>query len=253
MIPNKIVTIFIGIFLTLGTIFLGILSWNAVKEHDYIGISPKLTHSISITGEGKVTGVPDIAKIQLGYSVEKPTVAAAQKDNTDKMNSLIDKLKNDFKIDPKDIQTANYYISPQYNYDNGKQTLRGYSVSQNLSVKVRQLDKVSQILDAAGAIGLNQVGSLSFEIDNPEKLKQQAREAALAQAKDKAEALANVVGVKLGKIISFSESSTGDQPTPPIYAMDKTVSGLGGASVAPSVEAGSNEITVIATVEYEIL
>ncbi len=250
MIPNKIVTIFISAVLTVGVIYLGILSWNAVKAHDYIGISPKLTHSISIVGEGKVTGVPDVANIQLGYSVEKPTVAAAQKDNSDKMNAMIDKLKKDFKIDAKDIQTANYYISPQYDWNNGKQTLRSYLVSQNLNVKVRQMDKVSSIIEAAGSIGLNQVGNLSFEIDNPEKLKQEAREKALAQAEEKAEALAKVVGVKLGKIISFSESSNDNQPVP-IYALSKTAEGMGGA--APAVEAGSNEITIIATVEYEIL
>lgn len=251
MIPNKIVTIFIGVFLTLGTIYLGILSWNAVKTHDYIGISPKQSHSISIIGEGKVTGVPDVAKIQLGYSVEKKTVAQAQKENTNKMNSMVEKLKKDFKIDAKDIKTVNYYISPQYDWFNGKQTLRGYSVSQDISVKVREMDKVSLILDAAGAIGLNQVGNLSFEIDNPEKLKQEAREKALAQAKAKAEALSNIVGVKLGKIISFSESSSDNQPIP-IYSLNKMAEGMGGGG-APAVEAGSNEITVFATVQYEIL
>jgi uncharacterized protein len=251
MIPNKIVTIFIGIFLTLGTIYLALLSWNTYKEHYYIGISPKTPHSIIIVGEGKITGVPDIANIQLGYSIEKPTVAAAQKDNTDKMNAMIDKLKKDFKIDPKDIQTANYFISPQYDWNNGKQTLRSYLVSQNLNVKLRQMDKVSAIIEAAGASGLNQVGNLSFEIDNPEQLRQAAREKALAQAKEKAEALSKVVGVKLGKIISFSESANDNQPQP-LYALDKSAVGIGGGG-APTVEAGSNEITIIATVEYEIL
>ena len=251
MIPNKIVTIFIGAFLTLGTIYLALLSWNAVKEHDYIGVSPKQAHSISIVGQGKVTAVPDVAKIQLGYSVEKRTVAEAQKDNSNKMNGMIDKLKKDFKIDAKDIQTANYYISPQYDWNNGRQTLRSYLVSQNLNVKVRQMDKVSAIIEAAGSIGLNQVGNLNFEIDNPEKLKQAAREKALAQAKEKAEALAKVVGVKLGKIISFSESS-GDNPPMPFYSLNKMAEGIGGGA-APEVLAGSNEITIVATVEYEIL
>lgn len=252
MIPNKIVTIFIGVFLMLATIYLGILSWNAFAEHDYIGISPKESHAISIVGEGKVIGVPDIANIQLGYSIEKPTVAAAQKDNSDKMNAMIDKLKKDFKIDAKDIQTANYFISPQYDWNNGRQTLRSYLVSQNLNVKLRQMDKVSSIIEAAGLSGLNQVGNLSFAIDNPEKLKEEARAKALAQAKEKAEALSKVVGVKLGKIISFSESANQPGPIFGDYAMSEKV-GLGGGGAAPAVEAGSNEIIIIATVEYEIL
>lgn len=252
MIPNKIVTIFIGAFLTLGTVYVALLSWNAYKAHNYIGVSPKTPHSIVIVGEGKVTGVPDVAKIQLGYSIIKNTVAEAQKDNTTKMNGMVEKLKKDFKIDPLDIQTLNYSISPQYDWTSGRQILKGYTVSQDLSVKVRNLDKVSQILDAAGQASMNQIGSLSFEIDQPEKLKQEAREKAISQAKAKAEALAKVVGVKLGKIISFSESAS--QPPTPLYdnyrLMEKSA-GAGGAS--PTIEAGSNEITIIATVEYEIL
>jgi uncharacterized protein len=251
MCQNKIVMYFTGVLLALGSIYLAILGWNGFKEHAYIGISPKTPHSISIVGEGKVSATPDIAEIQLGYSVEKKTVAEAQQDNSLKMNAMIDKLKKDFKIDAKDIKTANYYITPQYDWANNRQALRGYTVSQNLNVKVRQMDKVSAILDAAGSIGLNQVGNLTFSIDNPEKLKQEARAMAISQAKDKAEALSKIVGVKLGRIISFSESA--NQPQPPMYASYKVMDSAVGSGAAPAVEAGTNEITIMATVEYEIL
>jgi len=252
MIPNKIVTVFIGVFLTLGTIYLALISRNAYTAHDYIGVSPKTPHSIVIIGEGKVTAVPDIASIQLGYSIVKKTVAEAQKDNTTKMNGMVEKLKKDFKIDPKDIKTLNYSISPQYDWTSGRQILKGYTVSQDLTVKVRDLDKVSLVLDAAGQVGMNQIGSLAFEIDQPEKLKQEAREKAIAQAKEKAEALAKVVGVKLGKIVSFSEAANqAPMPLYDNYRMMKESSAVGGAS--PAIEAGSNEITITATVEYEIL
>ncbi|MBU0722566.1 SIMPL domain-containing protein [Patescibacteria group bacterium] len=252
MIPNKIVTIFVSIMLVVSAVYLGILSWNAIKTHNYIGINPRENYFISITGEGKVTGVPDVAKIQLGYSVEKKTVADAQKENTAKMNAIIDKLKKDFKIDSQDIKTVNYSISPQYEWaPSGKQTLRGYLVSQDLTVKVREMNKISQVLDVAGAIGINQVGNLFFEIDKPEKLKEEARAKALEQAKSKAEALSDIVGVKLGKIISFSESSSDGAPMP-MYSLNKMDESIGGGGAAQSVEAGSNEITVYATVQYEI-
>ncbi|MDD5032283.1 MAG: SIMPL domain-containing protein [Patescibacteria group bacterium] len=253
MIPNKIVTIFIGVFLTLGSIYLAILSWNAVKTHDYIGVSEEQRHSIMVTGEGEVIGVPDIAKVQLGYNVEKKTVAEAQKDNTEKMNAVIKKLKDDFKIDEKDIKTVNYSIYPQYDWSKGKQTFRGYEVSQNLEVKVREMEKVSQILDAAGGLGLNQIGSLSFEVDNEETLKQEARIKAIEAAKTKAEDLAKVAGVKLGRIISFSES--GNNYIPVAYSSYKATDealGMGGG-VSPEIQAGSSEIKITATVEYEIL
>ena len=252
MIPNKIVTIFIATFLTLGSIYLAILSWNAVKTHDYIGISEQQRHSITVTGDGEVIGVPDIAKVQLGYSVEKKTVAAAQADNTEKMNAVIKKLKDDFKVDAKDIKTINYSIYAQYDWNKGTQIFRGYEVSQNLEIKLREMGKVSQILDAAGGLGLNQIGSLTFEVDDEETLKQEARIKAIEAAKTKAEDLAKVAGVKLGRIISFSESS--DRVAPIAYNSSYKMTedaGLGGA--APAIEAGSSEIKITATVEYEIL
>lgn len=251
MIPNKIVTIFASIVLSVAAVYLGILSWNAVKAHNYIGVSEEQRHSIIIVGEGKVVGVPDVASVQLGYSVEKKTVAEAQKDNTEKMNAVIAKLKDEFKIDAKDIQTTNYNISPMYDWSDGRQKLRGYQVSQNLNIKIRDMEKVSRILEAAGNAGLNQIGGLNFEIDDPEKLRQEARELALKQAEEKAEALAKIAGVKLGKVISFSETSNEPYPVYREYGLMKA-DGIGGGE-APAVEAGSTEIRITATVEYEIL
>lgn len=245
---NKIVTIFISVFLTLGTIYLVLLSWNAYKAHNYIGVSPKENHSIVIVGEGKAIGVPDIAKINLGYSVEKKTVTEAQKENVAKMSSLINKLKKDFKINEQDIKTTIYTISSQYDYlAGGKQELRGYQVYQNLAIKVRDINKVSQILDVASVLGINTVDSMAFEIDNPEKLREEARKKAIEQAKIKADALSMIANVKIGKIISFSESGG--------YVMSDDMRGMGGSNaiISSSIESGSNEITIFATVEYEIL
>lgn len=254
MIPNKIVTIFVSIILSVGAIYLGILSWNAVEEHNYIGISPKENHSVYITGKGKATGTPDVAKIQLGYSVEKKTVGEAQKENTEKMNAITNKLKKDFKIDSNNIKTIDYSISPQYDYapTTGNQTLRGYSVSQDLVIIVKEMNKISQILDVAGAIGINQVGNLLFEIDDLEKLTQEARIKALEQAKIKAESLSRIAGVKLGKIISFSETSNEPVSYEDLDMRLEKIAPLD-ANAVSSVEAGSNEITVFATIQYEII
>ena len=252
MIPNKIVTIFISIVLAVGAIFLAILSMNAWKASDYIGVSEEQRHSITVTGEGEVVGVPDIAKIQLGYTIEKSTVVAAQKDNTEKINQTVEKLKKDFDINKKDIKTSNYNISPMYNWYEGKRTVRGYQVRQNINVKIRDLDKVGDILQVAGDLGLNQINNLSFEIDEPESLKQEAREEAIKEAKEKAESMAEVVGVKLGRIINFSEH-TGS----PSAIYETAYKGLdmarGSNEIAPSIEVGSTEININVSIEYEIL
>ncbi|MFA6551570.1 MAG: SIMPL domain-containing protein [Patescibacteria group bacterium] len=254
MIPNKYITIFVSVLLAITTIWVGVLTRNSVKTYRYIGQSVEQKHSINISGEGKVIAVPDVAKIQLGLQTEKKTVAEAQKENTAKMNAVIDKLKKDFKIDAKDIQTANYNIYPQYDRNNGKQTFRSYQVTQNVNVKIRNMDKISDILQVVGDAGLNQVGGLTFEVDEPEKIKQQARELAIKNAKEKADALAKIADVKLGKVISFSEyANDSSSRVYNDYAM-KSATGMGGAEIAPApaVEAGSTEIVITANVEYEI-
>lgn len=230
-------------------IYLILLSRNVVKQYQYIGRSEAQRDTIAISAQGKVTALPDIASISAGVQTEKRTVAEAQKENTSKMNAIIAKLK-EFGVASEDIKTVNYTIYPQYDYVNGKQTERGYQVSQNVDVKIRDLSKIGDILASVGDLGANQVGGVSFTIDDPESLRQQARIQGLEAAKAKAQALAEAAGVKLGKVVGFSESS-GYVPGPIYY--DKAMGLGGGGGAAPSIESGSQDVTVDVTVLYEIL
>lgn len=250
--PPKDFLIFFGVLFCLAlTVFLGVLSWNEIKKHSYIGKSLEFPYTITISGEGKVTVIPDIATVELGAQTEKSTVTVAHKENTEKINKLIDSLKK-LGIEKKDIQTVGYNVYPQYDWVEGKQILRNYVVSQNVRVKIRDLEKIGDVLALVGELNLNQVGGLSFTVDEPEVYRQQARIKALENAKEKAEALAQVAGVKLGKIISFSEES-GEVPPSPYYKGYEALGlGGGGTAPAPTVEAGSQEITVNVTVSYEI-
>lgn len=231
-------------------VFLGTLVANNLKSYQYIGKPTAERDTIAISGEGKVTGIPDIATISVGLQTEKADVKSAQTENTTKMNRLITNLKN-LGVESKDIQTSYYNIYPQYDWPNGKQILRGYQVSQGVTVKIRNLTKIGDILAAAGENSANQVSGLSFNIDDPEALRQEARVKALENAKEKADALARVAGVDLGKIVSFSEYSG-----TPSYSAYKMIDGLGygGGSegAAPAVESGSMDILVNVTVSYEI-
>jgi uncharacterized protein YggE len=237
----------ISLFLIMLSAWLGIKAWNGIREHKFIGV-PIEQHTITVTGEGKVIAVPDIAMIQLGMMVEKKTVAEAQGENTKTMNSIIAKLK-EFGVDAKDIQTTNYNISPVYDYDNGRSTLRGYQVSQNVQVKVRKLDKAGEILGIAGSLGANQVGGINFMNEDPEALRQEARLEAIANAREKAEALAKASGVTLRRVISFSESTSGGYPIYFGYGGDKRAEA---SAPAPTIEPGSNDIIINASVTYEI-
>ncbi len=230
--------------------WLGLKARNEAKQFDYIGV-PIERNVISVSGEGKVVAIPDIAAIDLGTTIERPTVAASQKENTRVMNEVLAKLAA-AGIDKKDIQTTSYNVYPSYDWRDGKQTLRGYTVSQNVHVKIRDLDKVGDIIGQAGALGANQIGGIQFTVDDPEKLKEEARGKAIENAKAKAAALGQSAGVRLVRVVSFNESSGDGRPQPLYYAKDML--GMGGAEAAPapSVEAGSTEIVVDVSMTYEI-
>lgn len=224
---------------------------NDNKKFQFIGKTP-VRDTISVNGEGKVVGLPDVALASVGLLTENKDVVKAQTENTNKMNALINKIKG-FDVDSKDIQTTNYSISPRYDWPDGKQVLRGYQVSQSLQLKIRDLGKIGAILSAAGEAGANQVSGVSFTIDDPEKLRQEARSKAMDNALIKAQALAEKGKVKLGKLVGYYEDNA-----PPSYAKAYEGYGMGGGPTmmnapAPTVETGSLDVIVDVTLTYEIL
>jgi uncharacterized protein YggE len=232
-------------------VFLAVLVRNEVKKYDYIGRSDQQLYTITIAGEGEVEAVPDIAQITLGVETNSAQVAVAQQENTQKVNQMIASLKQ-LGIEEKDIKTSQYSVYPQYDYPDGRQILRGYQISQSVTVKIRNFDNIGKALEMAGSAGVNQVGGLSFTIDDPEGLRQQARVEALQNAKSKAEELAKNAGVKLGRLVSFNESE-GGSPIPYPVAMRAEGYALDEKSVAPDIQPGSQEVKVFVSVTYEVL
>lgn len=231
------------------TVWVGFKARNEAREFDYIGV-PVERNVITVNGEGRVVTKPDIATVDLGTTVEKKTVSEAQQENTRVMNELISKLKA-AGVDSADIQTTSYSVYPNYDYNNGRQLLRSYSVSQNVHVKIRDLGKVGEIIGMAGSLGANQIGGINFTVDEPEAAKAEARDEAIAVAKAKAEAIAKAAGITLGRILSFSESQ--DSVPPYFYAKDAAMGNESVGASAPSVEAGSSEFVINVTISYEIL
>ena len=131
------------------------------------------------------------------------------------------------------------------------QKIVGYTLDQNLQVKIRKLEQVEEVLDAGVESGSNQIGQLSFEIDDPSALKQQAREKAFTTAREKAEQMAKAAGVKLGRVVTFSEGG-GYYPQPYANYAVTMKAESDGASSAPSIQPGSQEIQLNVSVTYEI-
>jgi uncharacterized protein YggE len=164
------------------------------------------------------------------------------------MNDVSDAIKGDGVAD-KDVQTRQFSIEPEYQYPDGKQELIGFRVTNIVEVKVRDLDRVGEVIDDVAAAGgeVVQVQSLSFTIEKPEELRAQARKDAMADARTRAEDLAELAGVKLGKPISVSESAS----APPTPFSEKATMGVGGQEATP-IQPGELEVSVTVDVLYAI-
>lgn len=231
--------------------YVGVLTWNAGANHRLIGKPADVRDTLAISGTAKLSVKPDIARMSLGVISTGKTVAETQKQNTDKMNAITSAVKA-FDVKDEDIQTSNYSISPQYDWTDNRQILRGYQVSQQLSVKIRDLDKVGDILAKAGELGSNQVGGISFEVDDSVALQKQAREKAIADAKEKAGVLAKSLGVQLGKVVSFSEDS-GSYPMPMMYnSYEKAAFDTVGSAPSPDIQSGSLDVSKTVSIVFEI-
>lgn len=208
-------------------------------------VTTQKSDTFNVTGEGKVSVIPDIATINAGISVQASTVKAAQ----DQMNSVINKVSDAVKnagVDSKDIQTSNYNVSPGYDFSGGSQRIIGYRADTNLTVKVRNLDNVNQVIDAATANGANQISGLNFEVEDKTKAENDARQKAVEEAKKKASEAAKIAGFKLGRIINYSENFQGGIRPLPVMELSR-------ATGAPTqVEPGSTEVVVNVTLSYEI-
>jgi len=205
---------------------------------------------ITVSGEGKATGKPDIALITLGVSKEAVSVEAARSGAAASLDAMIKSMR-DNGVAKDDIQTEQFSIQPEYDYSNNKQTLRGFRVTNVVSAKVRDIDKTSKVVDDAATAGGNdaQVQNIAFTIDKPDELKKQAREAAVADAKERAETLAATTGVSVGEPVYITESG-GGVPVPLYYGGEAR--DAAGAAPATPIEPGTLDVTISVTVTWSI-
>lgn len=252
-INNPASAVLMGLALLAIIVYLGALTMNAVKEGRYIGRPETERDTITITGEGRVIAVPDVGQITVSIVTEDEDSNTAQERNIEQFNQVVSAVKN-LGISDEDLRTTGYNVYPRYDWIEGERILRGYEVNQSLEVKIRDVENAGAVIRAAGQNGVNQVSGLNFTIDELEEYRQEARVKALENAREKAEDLADIMNVTLGKIVSFSESSSGQTPTP-IYrdlALSEAGIGGGGGVPEPEFQAGSEEVIIMATIEYEI-
>jgi len=181
------------------------------------GSAPDISQSISsqqdvgiwVEGVGKVSVAPDVAIINMGVQTQTGSVSAAQSQAAQSMSAILSAIKAK-GVAEDDIATSNYNISSVYSSDNGKQTLEGYCVTSSMTVKVRDVDKVSDVINAAANAGGNnfRMDSITFSLNHPEQHYESAREAAVKDASERANRLAKLDNVKRGKLIYINEIIT---------------------------------------------
>jgi uncharacterized protein YggE len=208
--------------------------------------TPKKT--INVSGQSKVSATPDFATITLGVVTEDKDAKTAQKANAASMDKVIDSIKA-LGISEDDIKTVNYSINPKYDYNKttGVSSIIGYSVSNNVSVTVKDIDKTGSVIDAAADSGVNTSSSISFGISNYEDYYNTALKNAVLAAKKKANTVADALDVKLKDPITVNEGG-GYNPLTNYAVYDMRAEGL---NAATPIQAGSIEITAYVSIVYE--
>jgi uncharacterized protein YggE len=211
---------------------------------------------IAVSGIGKVTAAPDLATITTGVVTSAPTAREAVQANTQAMTGVLNRLKG-MGIEDRDLQTSGFSINPQYQHFRSQEgqparppKIVAYEVRNTLTVRIRDLDATGAILDAVVSDGANQMNGISFSIDDPTALMQDARKRAVSDARLRAELLAESLGVSLGRIVSVSEGQVRPPiPQPRMARMDMAMA----AEAAPvPVEAGEQSLTATVSITWEI-
>ncbi len=245
---QPLMTVLVSAVLVSAAFLMWTRAQNIALERTYIGTAPHQRDTVVIDGEGKVTAKPTLGQISVGLYTEGAEVPVVQEENSRKVNAMIAAMK-DLNIAEADLQTNTYNIAAKYEYKDGTQRVIGYTVSQNIEVKVRDLSKVGTVLSRVGQLGANQVNGVNFTIDDPASLKQEARRKALEDARSKANELAKALGVEIVHVVTFSESG-GTQAPMPMYRAEAMVASA--APTAPDIQAGSLDVISRVSVTYQI-
>lgn len=224
-----------------------------------ISASPALAAgSMQMTGHGEVQASPDTAYVTSGVTSQGTTARDALDANTRDMSALIGVLK-DAGIDSKDIQTSGFGVNPNYVYSdardqNGYQLppkIVGYTVTNQVTVHVRDLAILGTMLDKEVSVGANTINGINFAVEDPAELYAEARKEAFADAKAKAELYAGESGAELGAIQNISENQGYTQPPQPYMA--KAVAATADRSAPVPVEAGQLTFTIDVNVAWDLV
>ena len=238
-----------GFVLVLGmALATKIVSWPLYRQNINLNSSSDQNY-FSAEGKAVINSIPDEVTVDLGVNYTDNTVELAQ----NQVNQIIDNVKTQLQalgVEKNNMQTQNYSVYPNYDWQKSTEEITGYTVNTDLEVKLSNFDLLNQVIDVAASNGANQIGNVNFSLSDAkqEELRQQARQEAIAQAKTNAQDLAQLTGIKLGRIINvyeYTENDTGSGLYSSKMAVNESV-----ADVSTGLEAGETSFTYHVTLTY---
>ncbi len=242
----------------LAILALFLLAQTITTAENFGRPSVAATDTIVVTGDGQASLAPDVARVSFTVQNVASAVADAQAATTKQANAALDFVKGQGIAD-KDVKTLSYDISPQYSYPSpcvagtvcppyGTPKITGYQVSETIQVTLRDLSSVGTFLGGLGKLSVQNVSGPNFTLDDTTAGYDAARADAISKAKTQAALLASQLGVRLGKIVNFSESS-GGYARPMTYSVGTVDAKM---SPTPNVPTGENTYTASVSITYEI-
>ena len=211
-------------------------------------VPPIAPTTLTVTAEGRVARAPDIAEVSGGVVTMAPTATAAMTENANRMAAVVAAVRK-AGIADRDIQTSGLNLQPQYKYENNNPpVLTGYQVTNTVSLRIRKLPEAGRLLDTLVSVGANQISGPNFKVEKADAALDEARLAAVATARARAELYARASGMKLRRIASISESGGYEQGPRPMAMMMRSEK----ADAASSVEPGEVALTVNVTMVFEL-
>lgn len=212
-------------------------------------ITGNYPREITFEGQGTAYVTPDIATVQLGVTSEGETSESVVTQNTVKMNAVMAEIKAR-GIEEKDIQTTSYSLYPKYDWsEEGGSEQDGYTLSQTVTVTIRDFTKIGDLLAATTKAGANTVSGVTFEVDDPETAKTMAREEAVEAAKAKAKSVAEATGLNLGRMVNYYEYSD-------YYGKGgfygESMMADASASPVPNIEPGQEEVNLNVSLTFRV-
>ncbi len=243
---NKMFTVLLGILMVYGIVWMGVNIKTAMKEALTVGFSELAAPTISVSATGEVSVVPDIATVDFTVKLTASTTEAAQSEASTAMNAVIAAMKA-LGIADEDLKTSSFATSEVYDRDVSPAVVTGYRASQTLTVKIRDTERIAEVLDAGPANGATSVSSLRYEVEDEMQARQDARVEAMANAKKQAKQIAAAMGVRLGRVVSYSEGPDGSIP---MYY--ESLDAMKVEESDAAVEVGTEEVRMTVYVTYSL-